>query len=125
MELRQREDGTHVVRKTYYTWAYDLYKCEVQAYTLLQDHGTQAPHLEHSHMLASTLAYLFALCSPVTGITPVLLGHWCDKATGDWVIELEYWPTTVYMPQSLAEVAAIMKGLCKVLAPMQLDRYLI
>ncbi len=76
-----------------------------------------------SHML-SVASCIFDLGSP-TGITPVLLGHWCDKATGDWVIKLEYWLTTVYMPQSLAEVAAIMKGLCKVLAPMQLDRYLI
>ncbi len=54
MELRQREDGTHVVRKTYYTWAYALYNCEVQAYMLLQDHGT--PHLEHlQHWLTCLL----------------------------------------------------------------------
>jgi hypothetical protein len=115
VELRQREDGTHVVHKTYYTSAYDLYKCEVQAYTLLHDHGTLLlTTLSHSHMCTYVSCFVFM----TTGITPVLLGLWCDKTTGDWVIELEYWPTTVYMPQSLAEVASIMKGLCKVLTPM-------
>jgi len=38
----EREDGTLVVRKTYYEWAHRSYKREVQAYTLLQDYGTHS-----------------------------------------------------------------------------------
>lgn len=51
----------------------------------------------------------------VAEIAPKLLGHWRNKATGEWTMELEYVPRMPhYELQGLQNVKLYMSGLLQV-----------